>query len=78
VGERMSETIGHWNYSGQPSVDRFNTVVDQRDELLAALKDARQIIRDNYRDERLAEGYWPSLKPKIDALDAAITKAEGR
>lgn len=56
----------------------YKELREERNELLAALKSARQIIRENWRDEALADGYWPTLKPKIDDLDAAIAKAEAR
>lgn len=46
----------------------------ERDELIAALKAARDIIREDYRDEALTDGYWPTLKPRIDAIDAVIAK----
>lgn len=50
----------------------------EREELLTALKAARELIREEYRDEALADGYWPTLKPRLDALDAVIAKAERR
>lgn len=61
----------------QAACDEGVKAIEQRDELLAALKEARSLIRSQISDAALDEGYWPTLKPRIRALDAVIAKAEG-
>lgn len=53
-------------------------LADQVDGLLAALKDARELIRRDYTDAALAAGCWPTVKPRVDALDAVIAQSEGK
>ncbi len=56
--------------------DALEAVVNQRQELLAALKDAREMVEDwgAYAPEYMQDKY--DLQGDLDKLDAAITKAE--
>ena len=57
--------------------DALEAVVNQRQELLAALKDAREMVEDwgAYAPEYMQDKY--DLQGDLDKLDAAITKAGG-
>lgn len=47
-------------------------------ELLKALIQARDFIVDEYPRASMAAGNWPTVRPFVEQLDAAIAKAEGR
>ena len=50
----------------------------QRDELLAALKEARRWIGDGECSDGLAREHWtPEYRAAVDRIDAAITKITG-
>jgi hypothetical protein len=79
--------IEHWNYSGLPPVERYNAAVDRANELMAALKAARDVLVAYQKQA----GYLPEqggystrmtdaehkLARAVSDLDLVIAKAEG-
>lgn len=53
--------------------------IAQRDELLAALRDARRWIGDGDLSDGLSREHWtPEYIKAVDSIDAAIAKATGQ
>lgn len=45
--------------------------------LLEALKEAVDLITQDYTRASMADGYWPAVKPMVGKFDAAIAQATG-
>jgi len=56
--------------------EELDTLAEQRDELLAALKDARKWIGDGDKSEGLDRRFWTTeYGDLVDKIDAVISKA---
>jgi len=47
-------------------------------EMYEALQIALKLITDSYSRIAMDEGYWPTVKPIVAQIDAALAKADGR
>lgn len=79
--------IEHWNYSGLPPVERYNAAVDRANELMAALKAARDLLVgcQKHAGQIPGQGYAATLTEHemalakgIESVDAIISQADGK
>jgi hypothetical protein len=77
--------IEHWNYSGLPPVERYNAAVDRANELLKALKAARDLLVgcQKHAGQIPGQGYSTTLTEHemalargIESVDAIISQVE--
>lgn len=77
----------YWNYSGLPPVERYNEAVDRANELLTALKAARDLLVgcQKHAGQIPGQGYSATLTEHemtlakgIDSLDGIIRQVVGQ